>query len=418
KKILSIILCLTVITSLAVFITGCGSITETEKTPRSLSVVLGVHKYFPKIPLNTTSLYSEIYDCAYSWGSVSAVCVDGNPSVQCNFDIQNPDKNINESKKKQLAENNTTAILSSFSDVAAVVPEIDTLQAITVSADSLNSISEDCQKSMIIADSGLSTTGLLSFPEQNLIDMPADSIVEQLESKHALPNLSDINITWLGLGQVCGEQDNLSTTYKYKLQKLWKKILEAGGACSVTFDSSPLANEENDIQLPECSVIPIVADSLDLSEVITDDEIPEVIKFDDTSIQFKADKAEFINEENITESLKPIAEFLVSHKDSTFYVVGMTATVGDSYSSKELSEQRAEACRNILLKSGVDESQLICVGLGHTQNVLRVDDLDDNGELIEDMAQLNRAVFFIKSDSSLVDTVVKPNIKYEKTTVQ
>lgn len=411
KKILSIILCVTIITSLTVFLTGCGSITEAEKTSKSLSVVLGVHKYFPKIPLNTSSLYSEVYDCAYSWGSVSAVSVDGNPSVQCNFDIQDPDKNINESKKKQLAENNTTAILSSFSDVAATVPEIDTLKAITVSADSLNSISENCQKSMIIADSGLSTTGLLSFSEQNLIDMPADSIVEQLESKHALPDLSDIDvITWIGLGQVCGEQNNLSTTYKYKLQELWKKILEAGGASSVIFDSSPLANEENDIDLPECSVIPIVADSLDLSESIIDEEIPEVIKFDDTSIQFKANKAEFIDEENTAESLKPIAEFLVSHQDSILYVVGMTATVGDSNSSKELSEQRAEACRNILLKSGADESQLICVGLGYTQNVLRVEDLDDNGELIEDRAQLNRAVFFIKSDSALVDTVINPNI--------
>lgn len=412
KKFISVILCITIVATLTTFMTGCNSTSESYETSYSVGMVLGVHKYFPKIPLNTTSLYTQIFDCAYSWGNVSAVVVDGNPSIQCNFDIQDPGKNINKAKKKQLAESNTSAILSNLGSVAATTPEIDTLQAITVSADSLNSSSENYQKCMIIVDSGLSTTGFLSFVEQNLIEAPADVIVEQLESKHALPDLSGVQVMWIGLGQVCGEeQSNLTSTYKYRLKALWEEILKASGASSVTFDPSPLPNEENDIELPECSVVPIVAESLDLSETVLEDDIPEAIKFDSTnSINFEADKAEFIDEEKAEESLMPIAEFLAAHQEIKLYLIGMTATVGDDDFNKKLSLQRAEACSNILFKNGVNKNQLICVGLGNTPNSLRVDDLDENGNLIEEMAKLNRAVFFLKSDSSLVETVIKPNI--------
>ena len=86
----------------------------------------------------------------------------------------------------------------------------------------------------------------------------------------------------------------------------------------------------------------------------------------------------------------------------------MTATVSGTNYGKELSVARAEACKNLLIKNGVKENQLICIGLGQTPNPLRVNDTDAQGIQIEKMARMNRAVFFVQSDSPLVEKIIKP----------
>lgn len=407
KKIVSITLCISIIMSILSLLTGCTSTNQSEAV--CTSFVLGVHANFPTINYNTTSFYSKIYDSAYSWGSVSAIVVDGDPSLQCNCEIKSPEKRINEAKHKQLAKDNTNTIISKIMNIKAVVPEIDTLQAIIMSADALNSTLNEYKKNMIIFDSGLSTSGLLNFSQQSIIDVPVETIVEQLEEKHAIPNLSGIDVTWIGLGQVCGEQDNLTTTYEYKLRTLWKAILNAGNASSIDFDDSPIPNEVNSEELPECSLVPIVADRLDVSNTAAE-VLPDIIKYDETtSVKFKSNKAEFVNTNMAESDLLPIAKYLVAYPSEVIYIVGMIATVGDEGSGKMLSLQRAEACRDILIRNGADESQLHCIGLGYSPNSLRVNDLDDKGNLVEAMAQKNRAVFFIDSRSPLVDTIIKPN---------
>lgn len=411
KKMVSIMIILVIMCGCVIGLTGCegGTTSKQFNLPLSTSIVLGVHENFPKIPFNTNALYSKIYDSAYSWGNVSAIVIDGEPSVQCNWDIQDPGKNINDAKKKQLAQNSTNTIVSNLTQVKATVPEIDTLKGIQVGANALNSTYE-CEKSLIVFDAGLSTTGVLNFAEKNILDVPVEVIVEQLNNMHAIPNLSGVNVTWIGLGQVCGNQEALPSSYKYKLQTLWNEILKASGATSITFDTSPLTLDENDCELPKCSVVPIVADCLEISSVT----LPEAVKFDEnSSIKFKGDKSEFIDASAAEKELMPIAEYLCANPDEYLYILGMTATVTGSDFGKELSIERAEACKKLLMKNRVKEHQLICVGLGQTPNPLRVNDIDENGLQIEELAKINRAVFFIKQDSELVEKIIKPYIEAE-----
>lgn len=411
KKMVSIMTILAIMCGCVMGLTGCdgGTTSKQLDLPLSTSIVLGVHENFPKIPFNTNSLYSTIYDSAYSWGNVSAIVVDGEPSVRGNWDIQDPGKNINDAKKKQLAKNSTNAIVSNLTQVKATVPEIDTLKAIQVGANALNSTT-DCKKSLIIFDAGLSTAGVLNFVEKNILDVPVEVVVEQLNDMHAIPNLSGVDVTWIGLGQVCGSQEALPSSYKYKLQTLWNEILKASGATTITFDTSPLALEENACELPKCSVVPIVADCLELSSAT----LPEAVKFDEnSSVKFKGDKAEFIDASAAEKELMPIAEYLRANPDEYLYILGMTATVAGSNFGKELSVERAEACKKLLVNNGVQEAQLVCIGLGQTPNPLRVNDIDENGLQIEELAKINRAVFFVKQDSELVEKIIKPYIEAE-----
>ena len=67
-----------------------------------------------------------------------------------------------------------------------------------------------------IIDNGLSTAGLLDFTK-NLIRVDADTIVEYLEEKEAIPSLNGIDVTWIGLGDTADAQKALTPANK----KIW-----------------------------------------------------------------------------------------------------------------------------------------------------------------------------------------------------
>ncbi len=281
-------------------------------------------------------------------------------------------------------------ILSELLQANVTIPEVDTLAAITMSANAINGENEESEKHMIIYDSGLSTTGLLPFSEKNLLDEPVESIIEQLTVLHAIPDLTDIEITWVGLGTTCGDQTPLTTNSKYKLQVIWKEILKAGDAKSVVFDTTLISQKENDVSLPECNVVPVIAESIEL----TPGDIPEIVKWDEnSSVKFESNSAVFIDEVAARKEMEPIADYLTANPEENIHILGMTATVAGGDNGIELSKQRGEACKEILMQLGIDENRIKVVGLGQIENSLRVEDIDSNGNQIKDMAAKNRAVF-------------------------
>lgn len=408
KRILvSLIICTFVMSGI---LTGCGSgiigiNTEAKESmpPKSVSLVVSGHKYFPKLSLSD-KLYSRIYDGCYTYGDVSAVVVDGDPFLAFNYTIKEPDANVDSAKKKQIATGNTDQIMSDLSNLAGKSPEADLLSAIQLSADMLRSTGSTTEKTMLIYDSGLSTTGMLDFATQNLIDVPVESIVAQLKEIHEIPDLTDVHVLWLGCGEVCGEQQKLSEDYKYKLKTIWEEVLIEGGASDVDFQYSESSGEEPDTELPDCSTVSVIEEPMDIDK----DGMPEITRWDgESSVRFKGDLAEFVDVAAAKEDLRPAAEYLAVNPTESVYIFGMTATITGGGSGIELAEARANACKDVLKEYGVNDKQITVVGLGQIDNPLRVDDVDENGNQIEELAQKNRAVVMIKAQDPMVGTLLK-----------
>ena len=394
-------------------ITGCVGSKSGKRTnenrvrPQNISIVIGRHDNFPAVTLNDKKVYDQVYSAVESYGSVSSVIIDGDPYVSCNYTISRPKAKVDKQKKSQIDKNNTERILNEVQTYSGKTSEIDTLAGISLAADILNGLGQDSEKSMIIYDSGLSTTSLLNFAAENIIDQNSDILVKQLKEAHAIPDMSGISsVTWIGLGQTCGEQGKLTKSYKYKLQKIWEAILKAAGAKSVAIDPTPIANQVSTEELPVCSIVPVIAEEIDITDTLEDNEIPELVKWDSNSkVHFLPDKAEFTSPSEATKQLDPIAEYLITNP-MPIYILGMTATVPGGDTGIELSKARSEACKNILIKMGVKESLITCVGLGQTDNFLRVPDTDENGMQTDD-AQKNRAVFIMKADSKMINQILK-----------
>lgn len=395
KKLVTIILMIIIAVGL---FTGCTN--ETPNT-RATALVLGAHQNFPEINLNAQDIYNNIYDTSYSYGAVSVVVVDGEPYLFADYKFTAPDKNIDNSKRKQIAKENTEQIIFESKKAIAKTPEFDTLKALIMAANSLNSKGVT-NSYMLMYDSGFSTTGLLNFSKENLINVAPEDIVSRLQELHAIPNLSGINVLWTGCGEVSGLQTKLTENYKHKLKAIWTAIIEAGGGCLTMYDN-PLSSDSLDSSLPHCSVIPIIQDSLELKGA----DLSNPIKFDEnSSVKFIPDSATFIDSCAAMTELEPIAEYLKSNPDITVLVIGTTATSGSEEYKTDLSYRRANACKDALINLGVNTSNIQIVGIGSSSCSLHANDLNADGSLNEKIAPLNRAVYIVNVSSSTAAEVL------------
>lgn len=398
KKILSVLLISAIALSSMFMFAGCSVKEKMPSEPENLAVVIPQHDNFPAISLNIPSISAPIYNACLSFGRVTVTVSDGAPFLVGDYTINKPNVNIDNTKRKQLAQKYCDQILLECSSAKAKTAEIDTLSAITQAAKTIQGSTG--KQTLLIFDSGLSTASLLNFAAQNLIDADPDRIVEQLNEKHYIPNLEGFDVVWTGIGQTTGDdQTPLTENYKYKLEQLYNAILTAGGA-NVTFNHEPIQGDEP-TDVPECSVVPVVEDSLDINNAM-----PEVIKLGETKLSFVANEAEFLSESDAYDTLRPIADVLVNNTGMKMLIVGSTATWGTPDGCKELSKMRADKVKDALIKLHVNPNQLSTYGAGQSLTPFRVDDLDNHGNLIESEAAKNRAVYIVNSNSTVAKAFI------------
>lgn len=377
--------------SIACLMTGCS---DTGNDVIALAVVGSPHSNAPSFPINAPSIKDKLYNCCYTHGSVSFITNDGNPKVVYQTNIPKPEKSgLSENKKKIIATAYTNQLLKELSDLQSNVPEVDTLKAISYASKTLlGNSSED--KVLVIMDSGLSTVGYLDFTK-GLLNADTDAIIEALEKAEAIPDLTDVNVMWMFMGQTAAPQQELSEAQKNKLEDIWTAILTKSGAKSIEFVTDIASDEPSD-SLPNVSIVDVQNRTIDVEtsevEIVIEPPI-ETIVLDNTSVRFIGDKAEFVDYEEASSVLKKYAEILLAHPNNKVYVIGTTAT-GSTDFCNILSVNRANAVCEVLIAGGVPESQLIPIGLGY-EDPWHIEDVDANGRQIEEYACQNRKVLIV-----------------------
>lgn len=402
KKIISLIATIALIaTSLCCF-SACDGKHNNSSIPvekSAESIVLGVHNNFPGLGKNAQTIYDRTYNVCLGYGEVSYVVVEGEPSQTKTFSIPKSDKDISKTKEKELAKRNANGIIQGLASLKALTPEVDTLSSIKLSANILNASSLN-QKSMLVYDSGLCTTGLLSQLSSNILATDPVIVADKLEAIHALPNLEGINVYWVGLGCVCGDQQKIPDSYIYNLKAMWTEIIVRAGG-TVTFDTTPVTGKQAD-NLPYVTPVEFPQDSLGLNS----DNLSNtsVISFKEDTVKFVGNKAIFADPASAEKALEPVWRYLKANPDKKILIAGTTAKVGSGDGTK-LSFMRTQTVRNLLVEKGVSSSQIECIGLGCTDNCFRIEDHNADGSLNEEMAAQNRAIYIVLADSSTAESL-------------
>ena len=358
-------------------------------------VLVGGHRNAPAPDLNNAKFVEELKSVYKSNGEVIFISVDGKPSVtQTNkvFGMENT-SGLTTKKLDRMAEKQVEKLLDQAADIRASSPEVDYVAALHVAEGVLDS--SHCPKKRItILGSLLNTTGIFSYANNgDLIQGEPEKVVEILSQQKAIPDLTDVeSVDVYGAATVAEPQKQLSYNQSDCIEEQYKSLLEEAGVKKVRFHKTSMSTDN---KMDGYKSLPYVTPISFLDETV---DFSGVRKFDEDTIKFIGDKASFVDEAKAEESLTPIAEWLNEDTRRQIIVCGTTAT-GKKNFCKNLSQARAEAVKDVLVSKGVNTEQVSCLGLG-CDNKWHINDLGDNGKLIEEKAKQNRAVYILDRNSN------------------
>ena len=344
-------------------LTGCGA-SKASAQPVAVAIVIGNHACSRELNLSSEKVRSLITEAVETEGFVSVVNADGEPNVvaELSFRLDDRYRHADPTRLAQVAENKLTSLLLELTQVRADSPELDTLRAISLAARTLDDAPEGARKHILVLDTGLSTTGLLSFGNNLLCAEPA-VIADMLEALEAIPDMDGVQLTWQQLGDVAAPQEELTPRQLNSLEGIWREIVERGGGRFEKSGAVPNAGAAEG--LPEVTALTLPKDT-PLSFEPSDDALSfrEPVFLRENQVRFVGDSAAFLDKAQAEEVLRPIADYMVSHGDVTLLLIGTTAGDENSLYRMELSEARANTVRDTLVKMGVDAERLVTKGMG------------------------------------------------------
>lgn len=412
KKMAVLVLALTMLLALC----GCPDKNEESRNGEdsvSIAVVSGYRANCPLPPYNSLTVSNAIMDSAVSYGKVTIIVADGMPYAMADFAIAPPERDLSSTKRRDIAKAQTQQIVQTISNAKAQTAEADVLAAINLAARSLSNA--EGERVLLVLDSGLATTGYINFTNNLLRATNTQAIVTYLEETKLLPDLSGIDVLWVGLGDTCGKQQPLTPSNRETLKAIWNDALLAAGAQSVFFsDDLPGSAPTDDEKLPPVSPVMIYGDPgfVIAEEVAAQEEDTPIFdepilveeEMDDGKVLFLPDTAVLADPDAAMDALKPISEVLIAHPEVRIVLAGTTASAGTKEACERLSCERAGTVRQVLLDLGVGNEQIAGIyGLGY-DNAFHVPDKNPDGSLNEN-APANRAVIILNVDSKYMSLI-------------
>lgn len=313
--------------------------------------------------------------------SLSLVGLDGRPGVLASAEFYSDAGNdlaLEEDRRNFLA-----TFEASVRAVRASTPEVDVLAGLDKAAGAARATAGAA--TVVVVDSGLSTAGPLDFGVPHILDAQPDEVINFLRAYGEIPDLTGLTVILGGIGDVAAPQDTLSPGQRKRLDELWRKIAEAGGAACVGVIAVPRSEKAPD-GVPPVKLVPIEPPP----QPDPGDPGPTVLP-DNDAVGFVPDKAEFRNPEGARAVLQPFAQLLADDRSRRVTLTGTTARVGSREGQIALGTERAVAVQNILIELGADPDQIDTVGVG-SYFPEYITDHDPAGVLLPGPAQQNRTV--------------------------
>ena len=396
KKMITLVLALVLV---GATFTGCSGKTSNEEASNTVYIV-GRHANAQPPAINNSTIESSVQSAIDNNTLLSVIELDGSPTVEKDnrftFTLK---KNVSSTIKKKYVSKMTNKVIECFDNLAPKVAEVDILKAIELATNELNSSYANTDaKRIVIYSTGLQTTGLIDMTKFNILSSKetVDEVVDQLSAKQVLPNLDGITIDWYNLNQVSGEQKELTAGMKANNEYLWGTLIaKAGGKVDFKSDNATADNRKNyDVGV---SVVPVIEDSLNVEEYNKDSSVV----FTTDEIAFKSDSVEFVDEEQASQAVTKIINYMIYNKDYNLLLAASTATVPPQNKCESFSKKRAEAVKSLIVSRSdnqIDSSRITTIGMGY-ENPYHVSDTSKNGSLIEEKAKQNRAVYAMNIDS-------------------
>ncbi|MGI5247120.1 OmpA family protein [Dactylosporangium sp. CA-139066] len=345
-----------------------------NQTSSALTLVVGSRANSPKTHL-PSEVQQLVRGAALQGQKVQVVRVDGVPSVALTATF------ATNSKNQQLRDRD----LENF--VSQTVQFADTLQPKQPEADVLGALVQAGQitpdnGTVVVMDSGVSTTGPLSYQNPDMFGADPDQVATFLANQHLMPQLQGRSVLFVGLGETADPQPQLVGDTHDQVSRLWHTIAKkAGASCDADLHT---AVPRNSVQTSVAVTVvkpPPPPTFVDCGTTVLSDS---------SSVGFVVGKAQFRDPGAAKSTLDSLAKTLAGHTQKVT-LIGTTSSEGSDEDNQRLSEQRAAAVKDVLVQLGVDAGRIATIGKGEHYEQ-RETDVDQKGNLIPDKAAHNRSV--------------------------
>lgn len=371
----------------AVTLSGCTSsqgMTQQSIAPLScpaqpnnaLTLVVGARANSP-VPNLPASVKAMIHDAAVGGKQIQVIRLDGQPSLalQATFATSGQNAQIRNRDLESFVSQ-TEQVIGSLQPKA---PQADVLGALTMAA----KITPD-GGTVVLMDSGLPTTGPISFQDQGMFGADPTQVASFLQAQSLLPDFSGKSVVLVGLGNTAAPQPTLPPNIQTQIIKLWKTIATQGHAACINTPQPGEADASVNTSVPVAVVQPPAPPTFEACG--------STILGDDGSVGFIVNTATFRDPTAARTSLQSLATLLIGHPQTTVTLTGETSSEGSASNNLVLSRNRAAAVKTVLVQQlGVPAGQITTVGDG-SSGPDHIQDMTSAGVLIPAAAEHNRAV--------------------------
>ena len=219
-------------------------------------------------------------------------------------------------------------------------PEADVFEALRAAA-----LATPNGGTIVLIDSGIPTKGQLSFLDGDLFTaaQKPDDVTGYLNTNHLLPDLSGRSVVLVDVGQTADPQAGLNEDLPTRVVSLWDHVAHSAGAAAPEVEERPAGS----VDTGGIAVTPVPCPRRRLQAVSA------TVFSDGGPVGFQGDVAVFRNESAARAALQPLADE-AKNGEHVGTLVGTTASARTKSFRDQLSKDRAEAVKQILVEQGVD----------------------------------------------------------------
>lgn len=392
-----------VIASITLFSAGCGSLntnTGMTQTPvkEDLIIVIGNNKY--NLMPSYGAVDKEIFACCNSQGNIAMIQVQSEPELVTGDVIRIPHQTrmISMSKKEAVTRSQVQQITTALSNSYPEKEEADYIKSLFMASRIARSKAmEGGNTDIIILGSGINTTKNLDMTIPAFYSTDPETIVKALKSNMMLPDLSGFTVRWYNL---CDLEYEISERQKAHIKELYTRIIEASGG-EIVFETD-VSTKHFSVELPEVKRVPEIMSDIEMSSqpdvAIGLDDSTSVV-FSEEQLGFTPGSTVFVDRDKAKETLRTMADFMNSNPETSVLCCGTTADWGDKSYQENLSRDRAETVKKLLVDEfGASDNMIITIGLS-SYSAFYVNDHRKDGSLDPNIAPRNRLIVFVLADS-------------------
>ena len=392
-----------VIAGITLFSAGCGSLnTNTGMTQppvkEDLIIVIGNNKY--NLMPSYGAVDKEIFNCCNSEGNIAMIQVQSEPELVTGDVIRIPHQTrmISRSKKEAVTRSQVQQITTALSNSYPEKEEADYIKSLFMASRIARSKAmEGGNTDIIILGSGINTTKNLDMTIPAFYGTDPETIVKALKSNMMLPDLSGFTVRWYNL---CDLEYEISERQKAHIKELYTRIIEASGG-EIVFETD-VSTKHFSVELPEVKRVPEIMSDIEMSSqpdvAIGLDDSTSVV-FSEEQLGFTPGSTVFVDRDKAKETLRTMADFMNSNPETSVLCCGTTADWGDKSYQENLSRDRAETVKKLLVDEfGASDNMIITIGLS-SYSAFYVNDHRKDGSLDPNIAPRNRLIVFVLADS-------------------